>query len=373
MDRNQQIRELAQFLAPMLRGACRTGTDPALVQQRPRNEIADRTQPDTALAIRFELQRLLSRDRNLLMPPAGASEPDVREVQDRLCRLLAKSTDPTFEVLWALIAGSDSKPHPELLRLAPVTEKNAGRRGLVRGPRSLWKHAWVQRKVAGLWMNVIIVAVMVIAWRLAWPPPGRHPVGLVALGLFSIWCLSFVPGWMYIRFLGQRAGALWDEYVLNLHRLGWDSPGRLPEPPLTSEFYADWFNDSGPLHAQQQNIYRQKFDAYYGRSVSESGHLKGSPVRVETLFPIFLVTATLAVAWTTVLRNPAFAENPQGVWDMLKFGFLGAYTFILQMLIRRFFQGDLRPSAYAHAMLRIIGSRHCSDPLPGPASGQPAN
>jgi hypothetical protein len=39
---------------------------------------------------------------------------------------------------------------------------------------------------------------------------------------------------------------------------------------------------------------------------------------------------------------------------MLKFGFLGAYTFILQMLVRRFFQSDLRPSAYAHAMLRII-------------------
>jgi hypothetical protein len=39
---------------------------------------------------------------------------------------------------------------------------------------------------------------------------------------------------------------------------------------------------------------------------------------------------------------------------MLKFGFLGAYAFILQMLVRRFFQSDLRPSAYAHAMLRII-------------------
>jgi hypothetical protein len=39
---------------------------------------------------------------------------------------------------------------------------------------------------------------------------------------------------------GQRAGALWDEYVLNLHRLRWDSPCHLPRPPVNSEFYAGW-------------------------------------------------------------------------------------------------------------------------------------
>jgi hypothetical protein len=39
---------------------------------------------------------------------------------------------------------------------------------------------------------------------------------------------------------GQRAGALWDEYVLNLHRLRWDSPCHLPRPPVNSEFYAEW-------------------------------------------------------------------------------------------------------------------------------------
>jgi hypothetical protein len=38
----------------------------------------------------------------------------------------------------------------------------------------------------------------------------------------------------------------------------------------------------------------------------------------------------------------------------LKFAFLGAYAFIVQSLIRRFFQSDLRPSAYAGVVLRII-------------------
>jgi len=38
---------------------------------------------------------------------------------------------------------------------------------------------------------------------------------------------------------------------------------------------------------------------------------------------------------------------PSGIADALKFGFLGAYAFVVSLLIRRFFQSDLRPSAYA--------------------------
>src|SRR5712691_3531125 len=39
-------------------------------------------------------------------------------------------------------------------------------------------------------------------------------------------------GWLYVRFIGMQAKALWNEYVLTLHRLGWDLPENLPEPPL---------------------------------------------------------------------------------------------------------------------------------------------
>ena len=42
---------------------------------------------------------------------------------------------------------------------------------------------------------------------------------------------TFIPGWLLVRFLDRRAGALWDEYVIHLHRLGVDRPGSLPEPP----------------------------------------------------------------------------------------------------------------------------------------------
>ena len=41
------------------------------------------------------------------------------------------------------------------------------------------------------------------------------------MSAFVVWALTFIPGWLLVRFLDRRAGALWDEYVLNLHRLGY--------------------------------------------------------------------------------------------------------------------------------------------------------
>jgi len=369
MNTSEQAGALAAFLAPLLRGAFGTRARLAPALPPACDEIPERTRPDIDMAVHLELEGLLSSSPGLLEPPDGASEPDPQHVMDRLRGLLGQGDDHSLRALWALLAGADSKPRHDGRRSTGAAEEakdDSWWRGRVRRVKALltrlpagvaraWQHrAWLQRNVAGFWMNFLIAAVLAIAWWLAWPPPGALRGGVLALAVFAIWCLSFVPGWMYIRFLGQRAGALWDEYVLNLHRLGLDSPGRLPRPPVTSQFYAEWFTDNGVLLAGRENIYRQKFDAYYGKSVSETGHTKDARVRVETLFPVFLLTATLAVAWTVVLWNPDVAGSAKSVWDVLKFGFLGAYAFILQMLIRRFFQSDLRPSAYAHAMLRII-------------------
>ena len=239
----------------------------------------------------------------------------------------------TAGVLEALVADRDDQPQVE----APHTV------------------AGLQRAWASSWMNAIVAVVLLLAWWLAWPPLRiRSQAGVLALEVFAVWSLSFLPGWLYIRFLGQRAGALWDEYVLNLHRLRWDGPRHLPEPPVNSEFYAEWVDDGGASLALQPNIYQQKFDAYYGKSVSRSGQRDGPPVKIEALFPVFLTTAALAVCWTAVLWSPRFTSDPVSFWDVLKFGFLGAYSFVLQMLVRRFFQSDLRPAAYANALLRLI-------------------
>jgi hypothetical protein len=327
-----------------------------------RDEFIDRTKPDVDLAVRLELRRILSREPDLLQPSTNGGSPKQADLRAVLKQRIEKGDGHTLEVLWALLAGGDDKPHEEVLRLALPASTDGRLRRLARGarsvlmflPSSLRRSGWVRRQVAGIWLNALVAIVCVMVWSFAWPPPGDPPAGVVALMLFAVWSLSFLPGWMYVRFLDQRAGALWDEYVLNLHRLGWDKPRHLPKPQVNSQFYAEWFENGGELPAYRPNIYRQKFDAYYGKSVSETSHGGEFRVQTETLFPVFLLTATLAACWTAVLWDPSFASEPSSVWDVLKFGFLGAYSFILQMLVRRFFQGDLRPSAYAHAMLRII-------------------
>jgi hypothetical protein len=154
-----------------------------------------------------------------------------------------------------------------------------------------------------------------------------------------------------VRFLDLRAKALWSEYVLNLHRLGWDLPWHLPMPSVASGFYQRW--EAGPHGRPADNIYRQKFEAYYGRQITNTAPDENYSVRSESLFPVFLATAVLAVGWAAVLWDTSFVTHPSGPWDVLKYGFLGAYAFVTSMLIRRFFQSDLRPSAYATAVYRI--------------------
>ncbi len=371
MRKDQQAHDLAAFLAPMVESASgATAGSGAPAGRRaggPADErLIDQAGPDVDLAIRLELQEVLGNQdgpdpatRNCPKPAPGEAG-GAGGAGERLRRLL-EGDDHAVGVLWALLAGGDSRPRPDVLQLAaaaaPARGRASHRLGMIAagGRRIFWSSAGYQRNFANFCMNALVALVLLTSWWLAGPSwQARPQPGALSLAVFAVWSLSFLPGWLYIRFLGQRAGALWDEYVLNLHRLAWDRPRHLPRPPVNSDFYPSWLSDGGDLFAHRPTIYRQKFDAYYGKSVSQAGHGEGSPVRIETLFPIFLTTTTLAVCWTAVLWNPHFASSPASIWDVLRFGFLGAYSFILQMLFRRFFQSDLRPAAYANAMLRII-------------------
>jgi hypothetical protein len=228
---------------------------------------------------------------------------------------------------------------------------------LSRFAKNLLDTGRIKRAAAAIWMNILVGAVVVLAAALTGlPTPASQPNAswsLRAVTVFAIWLLSFVPGWLYIRFLGLRADALWNEYVLHLYRLGLDEPEWLPPPPAESA-YARLPGATGGGE-EKSNIYRQKFNAYYGRKVSaRSSDSEDFRVSVDTLFPVFLCTVTLTVAWTAVLWNPAVVMSPLEPWATLEFGFLGAYAFAVSMLVRRFYQSDLRPSAYAAVVLRIV-------------------
>jgi hypothetical protein len=232
-----------------------------------------------------------------------------------------------------------------------------GEAGSSRGASS--SDGLVARSIASAWMNLLVaLTVFGLVGAALWAgldrSLGREGVLVDILKVFVLWCLSFLPGWLYIRFLGQRAGALWSEFVLHLHRLGWDEPGFLPRPPSASAYFEEWLKDGGPRHNQKRNLYRQKFDAYYGKGVADSIQGTNYAGRTDSMFPVFLATAVLTAGWAAVLWDPTFLLRPTTLWDMLRFAFLGAYAFIVQSLIRRFFQSDLRPSAYAAAVLRVV-------------------
>lgn len=210
-------------------------------------------------------------------------------------------------------------------------------------------------------LNAIIVAALVAGpllhlWLGTAPPSSAGP--LLALSACVVWALSFLPGWLFVRFLDRRAGVLWDEYVINLHRLGLDDPGNLPEPPLTSSYHADWESDGGEARKEERNVYHEKFAAYYGRSVA-GNHAGDRAVKAEALFPVFLCTALLAVGWTAALYNPhvSFGAQARGTaWEALAFAFLGAYVYFVQMLMRRYFQADLRAGAYVSGYVRVVSA-----------------
>jgi hypothetical protein len=142
-----------------------------------------------------------------------------------------------------------------------------------------------------------------------------------------------------------------------LYRLGVDDPEYLPRPPVTSEYYEKWVRRGGPIRSHEPNIYREKFDAYYGKHLAVAVERGEPAVTTETVFPVVVTTAVLTVAWTAVFWSHLLTATPteaNSLNRMLMFGFLGAYVFIVQMLMRRYFQNDLRALAYSHALIRLV-------------------
>jgi hypothetical protein len=210
-----------------------------------------------------------------------------------------------------------------------------------------------------LFLNVIVVSSVAEAVIAALTGRSPEPAGFgpVLLRIVTVWALAFTPGWIFVRFLGQRMSSLWDEYVVNLHRLGWDRPENLPPPPLASRFFDRWQAAGGEVRSQKYNIYREKFDAYYGFSSSGTALDRLHRARIETLVPVFVLTALLSVCWAALLwdlHKLTFSSGVVKLWTCFAFGFLGAYAFGVNMLVRRFLRSDLRISAYANFALRII-------------------
>lgn len=181
------------------------------------------------------------------------------------------------------------------------------------------------------------------------------------LQVFAVGVLAFVPGWLFLRFVIVRARSVWDEYVLNLHRLGIDRPQYLPEPPTCSIYHTQWRDAGGEKQCAHASIYRQKFEAYYGKGTARDAEDWSRRLRAETFLPVVVATVVFAVGWQIVLTRRSIFTWPVGInpelpADALCFAFMGAYLFQLQILVRRYFQADLKAGAYVSALVRVVSA-----------------
>jgi len=201
---------------------------------------------------------------------------------------------------------------------------------------------------------------------------------ILLLKFGAILFFSLLPGLLYLQFIVVRGKTLREEYVLNLFRLHMDDYGNLPEPPRGSIFHEYWrecWESRGGTKAAphaRDSLYLIKFEGLYGEAITrrliddDAGEKRTNRFRGENLLPVISTTLLLSVCWAVVLQPEAvfswsrlpgtFALNnrPLIPAEALRFGFVGAYFFILQMLVRRYFQDDLKTSAYINALNRII-------------------
>jgi hypothetical protein len=190
------------------------------------------------------------------------------------------------------------------------------------------------------------------------------------LKLVAAALLASLPGVLYLEFIRFKGQTLYDEYVINLFRLGIDRACNLPAPPTHTDYYGRWKVAHDELHNPgKDNLYRKKFEAVYGQqAVSTRSQFEtpdSRPERSEGFFPVLLATVLLCVGWAMVVQPELYRNfdllgglpssgRPQLPIEALEYGFIGAYWFILQDVIRRYFRDDLKTAAYVSASARII-------------------
>jgi len=190
------------------------------------------------------------------------------------------------------------------------------------------------------------------------------------LKLVAVAILASMPGLLYLEFIRFKGQSLYDEYVINLFRLGIDTTANLPAPPEHTDYFSKWRTAHNGLNTKSKdNLYRRKFEAVYGQQAVSTRSMFAEPAarveRSEGFFPVLLATVLLCIGWTLAVQPELYRNfdllgglplsgQPKLPAEPLVFGFVGAYWFILQDVIRRYFRDDLKTSAYLSASARIV-------------------
>lgn len=221
---------------------------------------------------------------------------------------------------------------------------------------------------------VFLVVVLGIVALAIWL---RAEDKVLLLKLFAILYFSMLPALLYLQFSSRKTLTLWKEFVLNLHRLQVDDLANLPRPPTLSRYHRRWreardeaFGSTPTPEVERalelSNVYRQKFRDLFG-AVPRAG-AQGTFLSLRSVhkLQVMITTVLVTIGWVFVVqpetvfgsavtpRDFQLANLPPIPRETFAFAFLGAYFYVLQMLVRRYFQGDLKATAYIHATMRII-------------------
>lgn len=207
---------------------------------------------------------------------------------------------------------------------------------------------------------------------------------MVLRGIF-LFVMVVTPGALYVLFLWTRRRGIFNEYLVNLDRLG-----LLERRDLTP------LSDNGAADVEEESTWRlrvggylQKFQAAFGplgpqletqllsaadlRATLVQPHwaeeaaasASGTPSK-GAVAPLVLSTILCALGWFLALPPWVYPE-PKDIGEVCSlamspvqqpavFAFLGAYFFSVTMLFRRFVRRDLRTSAYMAFVLRVATS-----------------
>jgi hypothetical protein len=227
---------------------------------------------------------------------------------------------------------------------------------------------------------LVVVAVVLVTIYLAAPDT------IFLLKVLAIVYFSLLPALLYLQFSSGRTLAVWRDYVCNLYKLRADTPAALPRPPTLSPFHSDWLAERErawnegrvkPEHEgetrkdvdeklEQANQYRVKFQDLFGDVPLLEQPKNWFSLRSAHKLQVVMATVLMTIGWTFVVQPESLFDRsftsskfhlaglPAIPRETFAFAFLGTYFYILQMLVRRYFQNDLKATAYINATMRIV-------------------
>lgn len=208
-----------------------------------------------------------------------------------------------------------------------------------------WLTQWINLLMnlgVGIGLPAAVILFFGGGLQLFVPDQDRY-LSLALLGRLLQWALisiaSILPAGLYFLFDRQRLGTLRESFFRDITIL---------DPTVET------LNDARSIHGT-------RVEEIYGPDDKSGG---GDRFLSGTRWPIFVATLVVTHGWIlalspfgkpepiTTLAQVLALLVPQ--WTPVNLGFLGAYFFAINMILRRYLLADLKPKAYSHITVRIL-------------------